>query len=102
MDDEQNEEFRRRLKKIIGIKFNTTMMCPIAQFEMAFGHLWGHGKNIDELNADEAMYREKWEAVRKITLDNGNSQKRNAWSEIDMHDVSLRQYHMTFKMKENV
>jgi len=38
---EFRKKYRDRLKKIIGTKFQTTMIFPLSQFESAFGQLWG-------------------------------------------------------------
>lgn len=93
---EFRKKYRDRLKKIIGTKFQTTMIFPLSQFESAFGQLWGHGKDEENLTNDEKMYRAKWNECRNNILNNGNQQKRNAFTELDMHDVIWHGYRVTF------
>lgn len=79
------------------------MVYPLSQFEMAFGELWGHGK--DELTEQEKIYRAKWDECRNNILNNGNRQIRNTMTELDMHDVVWNRYKailVPIKQKENV
>lgn len=93
-------KYRERLKKIIGTKIQTTMIFPLSQFESAFGHLWGHGKNEEKLTDDEKIFRSKWNEVRNNILNNGNQQKRNANTELDMHDIIWNGYKTVFVFKQ--
>ena len=86
------DQYRERLKKIIGKKIETTMIYPLSQVEMAFGHLWGHSKPVGSLTDDERVNRAKWEQCRSNILNNGNQQKRNAFAELDMHTVTWNRY----------
>ena len=47
------DQFRERLKKIIGKKIETTMIYPLSQFELAFSDLWGGQKPESELTSEE-------------------------------------------------
>jgi len=96
MKDRPREEYKDRLKKIIGIKFDTTMIYPLSQFEAAFGHLWGYGKDPSSLTSDEQVLKAKWEECRTNILNTGNQQKRNAFIELDMHDVIWNRYETVF------
>lgn len=96
---ELRDKYKDRLKKIISTKIQTTMIFPLSQYESAFGHLWGHGKPEDKLNDDEKMFRTKWNEVRNNILNNGNQQKRNANTEIDMYDVIWNGYKTVFVFK---
>lgn len=98
MDREKyQEEFKKRLKSIIGKKFDTTMVYPLSQIEIAFGDLWGHGKDEESLTDDEKMIRKKWQECRNNILNNGNQQKRNAFAEIDMYKIVWEGYKYEFK-----
>lgn len=90
------DEYRERLKKIIGMKMNTVMIYPLSQFEAAFGHLWGHGKDKDELTSEEKVLLAKWEECRTNILDIGNQQIRNATRELDEHDVRKKKFETIF------
>ena len=94
--DKQKEEFKKRLKKIIGTKINTTMIYPLSQFELAFGGLWGHGKAEAELTEDEKINRQVWNQVRNSVLNMGNQQKRNAFAEINNHDIVWNRFSIEF------
>jgi hypothetical protein len=91
-DKDIKTKYRDRLKKIIGKKFDTTMIYPLSQFEAAFGELWGNGVDQSKLTDEQKIMRTKWENCRENILNNGNHQKRNAFAEIDMHDVTWTRY----------
>jgi hypothetical protein len=95
-EEELKDKYRERLKKIIAKKFDTTMIFPLSQFEAAFGHLWGNNLPEDRLTDEERIMRDKWKQCRNNILNNGNQQKRNAFSELDMHDVKWLRYNTVF------
>lgn len=95
------DQFKERLKKIIGKKINTTMIYPLSQFETAFGHLWGNGKPEESLTQEEMLNLAKWKQIRNNILNNGNQQKRNSWAELDMHEIIWNRYRTTFIPREN-
>ncbi len=86
------EEYKNRLKKIVGKKFDTTMIFSLSQFETAFGHMWGHGLESTRLTDEQKVMRDKWKQCRENILNNGNQQKRNAKTELDMHEVIWKKY----------
>ena len=96
--ERQKEEFNARLKEIIGKKIMTTMMASVSAFETDFGTIWGQGIPESELTDGQRQWRQIWNACRKSIMDTGNRQKRNASTEISMHDVVWRQYNTTFRM----
>lgn len=96
MRDNKGNDHKKRLKKIIGKKFDTTMIFPLSEFEIEFGHLWGHGKPETELTEEEKKYRKKYNTCRDNILDNGNRQKKNAFTEINMYDVKWNRYNTIF------
>jgi hypothetical protein len=91
-DCDVNNQYKERLKKIIGKKIETTMIYPLSQIEMVFGHLWGHNKPFSALTDDEKVNRGKWDQCRNNILNNGNQQKRNAFAELDMHTITWNRY----------
>jgi hypothetical protein len=94
--ENMKEKFRDRLKKVLAKKIETTMIYPLSQFEMAFGHFWGHEKPESELTSEEKVNRAKWKQCRNNILNNGNQQKRNLFAEIDMYEVVWNRYKTTF------
>lgn len=97
MDSEElMDKYRERLKKNIGRKIETTMIFPLSQFEAAFGHLWGHGKEDQDLTKEELVYKKKYIECRNNILNNGNQQRRNAFAELDMHDIKWNRYQTGF------
>lgn len=92
----QRAEMKARLKKIAEKKFMTTTIFPLSQFEIAFGHLWGHGKKTEDRSHEEKVNFEKWQEVRDNILNNGNSQKRAMINEIDNHEIEWKRYSATF------
>lgn len=89
------DKSKKRLKKIIEKKFLTSMISSLAEFEQEFGDLWGHGKTEETLTEDELDFRDRWEDCRNRILNSGNRQKRNALTEIDMHEISWLRYNVT-------
>jgi hypothetical protein len=98
--DKYKDKYRERLKKILGKKFDTTMIFPLSQFEMAFGYLWGHGKPESELTTEEKVNLNKWHQVRNSILNCGNQQKRNCNSELDQYEVIWQRYQTLFIPKD--
>lgn len=103
MDEEKfKDDYKKRLKNIIGKKIDTTMIFPLSQIESAFGHLWGHGKSELELTPEEKVMYKKWQECRNNILNNGNQQKRNAFAELDMHDVYWKRFKYEFLPKDKL
>lgn len=90
--ESQKEKMKERLKKIAHKKIDTTMVFPLSQFEMEFGHIWGHGKPEYKLTQEEKVNLAKWKRCRNEILNNGNKQKRGISDEIDMHTVIWNRY----------
>lgn len=88
----QKTEMKERLKKIAHKKIDTTMIYPLSQFEIYFGHMWGHGKPENKLTQEEKVNLDKWKRCRNEILNNGNKQKRGIADEIDMHTVVWNRY----------
>jgi hypothetical protein len=91
-----SDQIREELKDNVGKKFLTSLINSLSQFEMAYGYLWGIGRNTDELTPDEQSFRILWEITRKNILDTGHKQRKNAFAELDMYDYTPRVYHATF------
>jgi hypothetical protein len=90
------KQMKQRLQKIIETKLNTATIYPLNQFELAFGQLWGYGKQPKDLTDEEKRNLHLWQQIRKNILDNGNQQKRNLLAEIDMHDVVWKRFETSF------
>lgn len=97
VSDRKLKAFKKRLKGIAKKKFDTTMVFPISQFEVAFGHLWGHGLKLDELTKEQIVNRHKWEEIRQNIFNTGNQQMRNLFAELDLHDVIFHGYRYELK-----
>lgn len=96
---EQESEMRERLKKIVSRKIETTMIFPLSQFEMEFGHVWGHGRPEASLTPEEKNNRAKWERCRNNILNNGNRQRRGLFNELDMHTVIWNRFKTIFTVR---
>lgn len=94
--ERMRDEYRERLKRIIGKKFDTTMIFPLSQFESAFGVLWGQDKQKTDLTKEEMEMRVKWEKCRNAILNLGNAQKRNSMTEIDLHEITQKKFKAVF------
>jgi len=97
-DQLYRENSKRRLLATLDKKFNTTMIGALARFEEEFGELWGH--KSEDITAEQAKYRERWQAVRDAVLDNGNKQRRAAQEEIAQYTMSWNKYKTEFIIKK--
>ena len=91
---------KKRLSNIIATKVKTSFIGAISACEDHFGVLWGHGKQVSELNESEAAMREVWEEVRANILDNGNTQLRAIISEIGEYSINWDRYKIVLPANE--
>ena len=98
-NDAKVREFsKKQLLNNVTKKFKTTMIGALSAFENEFGELWGHGKNVEELNEYELGWRHIWDSVRTDILNKGNNQLRGALDEISQHDINKQKYEMKWDM----
>ena len=90
---------RRKLETVIQKKCQTTMIGALARFEERFGHLWGHGKPVEELTEEEVAYKEAWEVARTEILNNGNNQLRAIKEELARYSVVYEGYQVKLPVK---
>ena len=91
-ESKYKENSKKRLLTNIEKKFKTTIIGALAVYEEYFGHLWGHGKPVEELTEEEKMWRKTWLEARSKILDNGNSNLRAAQSEIAQYTMTWDRY----------
>lgn len=87
------------VKNLLTKRFQTTMIGALFEFEKAFGYLWGHGKDDQDLTDRELDFLDTWDTVRNQILNNGNSQLRKAISDLSSDGVSVK-YHYRFTNKK--
>ena len=102
----QNEErakthSKKQLIRHVTKKFKTCMIGAIARCEDTMGHLWGHGKPLDELSTEEREWKDKWDRLRDDILNNGNNQLRAALDEISQYDVKWEKFQTEFIIKKD-
>lgn len=95
-----NESSKEQLLKILETKLKTSFIAPLDFFETYFGVLWGHGKPVSELTAEEVKFREIWNEIRNNVLNNGNNQIRAVKNELAQYTVTWNRYHLNLKVKE--
>jgi hypothetical protein len=95
---EYQESSKRRLTKILETKFKTTFIGALSVFEKYFGHLWGKDKG--QLTEREKEFQLVWKNVRNEILNNGNSQIRAVYNELDHHIIDWQRYNYTFNIKD--
>lgn len=91
-------------KKLCGFlrkKFNTTIIGSLASFEDLFGHLWGFGKNEEDLTEEELKWRDVWEEARTEILDKGNNNARSVQRELNKYKISQVRYITNFIIGRN-
>jgi hypothetical protein len=81
-------------KNLLTKRFQTTMIGALHEFEKAFGYLWGHDKDEQDLTDKELDFLDRWENVRNLILNNGNNQLRKTLS-----DLAKNQGNVTYKYK---
>lgn len=86
------DQSRDRLSNILTTKLKTTMIGALHQFELVFGHLWGHGKPNEELTEEEKSNRQKWNDLRTEVLNNGNNQIRGMKEELRNNTIHWNRY----------
>jgi hypothetical protein len=91
-DYRYKDSSKKRLLTNIDKKFKTTIIGSLAVFEEYFGHLWGHGTEVEELSEREKEFRKLWLEARSKILDNGNSNLRAAQSEIAQYTMTWDRY----------
>ena len=106
LQKKQNEDLvrqfsKKRLLENITKKFKTTMIGALSTFEREFGHLWGHGKDVENLTSEELKYREQWDIARTEILNRGNTQLRGALDEVSQHTVNKEKYRVDFIVRKD-
>jgi hypothetical protein len=81
-------------KNLLTKRFQTTMIGALHEFEKAFGYLWGHDKDEQDLTDKELDFLDRWENVRNLILNNGNNQLRKT-----LLDLAKNQGKVTYKYK---
>ena len=76
-------------QNILTKRFQTTMIGALFEFEKAFGHLWGHTKEENDLTDNQMDFLDRWDDVRNQILNNGNNQLRKAISDLS-HSVKYK------------
>jgi len=92
MDQEQ--------KSLLTKRFQTTMIGALHEFEKAFGYLWGHLKDEDNLTDNELDFLDRWDTVRNQILNNGNNQLRKAIADLD-RNTTVRYNYRFYKQNED-
>jgi hypothetical protein len=95
-----SQSSKDKLAAVLERKFQTTFIGALSIFEELFGFLWGHGKEVGQLTAQEKEFRKKWEEVRTLVLNNGNNQYRAVINELQQYIVTWQGYHMQLPVKE--
>lgn len=98
-EERAQQNSKKQLMSNVQKKMKTTMIGALATFEEGFGHLWGHGKHIDDLTPSEEEYRQIWDAVRSTVLDKGNNQSRAAMDEIAQYTMNWNRFNMNLVVK---
>lgn len=96
------QRFEQRSKKhlfeSVKQKIKTTMIGSLAEFEQAFGYLWGFGSSNP--TPQQRQLKELWERTRTNILNNGNNQIRNIEQEMALYDITRKKEEITFIFKQ--
>lgn len=95
VDAKYKEDSKKRLTDILASKMKTIMIGALAAFEEQFGFLWSHDDRGKPLTKEEQELKDRFNEARKQILDLGNTQIRNAKTEIEMYEVEWQRYKLT-------
>ena len=95
------EQSRQRLLKIISTKMRTAFIGALSAFEVRFGELWGHGKDVSELTREQKARRQMWEEARQNILNNGNGQLRALELELALYEILWKRYQTTLSLSDS-
>ena len=98
--DAYNDGSRKKLSNIAQKKITTSFIGALNVFELAFGHLWGHGEK-GPLTPEQEEYKKLWTHVRTEILNNGNNQIRNLLTEISQYTVTWERHSYNFNVKQD-
>lgn len=91
-------ESKERLKKILRKKMTTIMIGSLSAIEEKLGFLWGKDSE-EELTEGQKYVGELFQQLRSQILDIGNTQIRNAETEVETYTVEWNRYNYTFEVK---
>jgi hypothetical protein len=104
MKRQRNERYSHQAKKslleYIEKQAQTIMIGALASMEERFGHLWGHGKDYNELTQEEKRMRELWQSTRTRILDLGNSRISYIEKEFDYFIIHNANFSYNFDLKK--
>ena len=97
-DDRYMDISRQKLCDLITKHLRTVMIGALADFEEAFGKIWGH--NSDQpLTEQQKRVKNLWDETRSSVLDRGNAKIRHVEAELSLYDVKWNKYVTQFKVK---
>lgn len=76
-------------------KYKTVFIGSIDAIDKTMGFLWGYGRPIDELSEDERSWLPIRAELRKLILDNGNKQMRDAEDQLSGYDFVQKKFFLT-------
>lgn len=100
----QDNYAKNKIKKTIKTSITTAVIGSLADYEAAFGSLWGHGKKWEELSDEQKTWREIWLDVRDSILERGANSNKLSLQEIDrckIADYSDKRYHVEIRNKDD-
>jgi hypothetical protein len=94
----QNDSVSGKLYLRRGVckSITTVAIGSIAILEEAFGHLWGHGKDYEELDEDEREWFETWKEVRSAILDRAGTSRQILLENLDKFIIKEKQFFTRF------
>jgi hypothetical protein len=89
-------------KNILTKRFQTTMIGALFEFEKAFGYLWGHDKEENDLTEKELDFLDRWDFTRNQILNNGNTQLRKALIDLDKYAGDVKYKYNFYRKEDNL
>lgn len=94
-EQKRSDLIRITVEALISKDITTMSIGTIAELELVFGHLWGHGKPKSKLTADELEWRAQWELIREFILNGLHKNLRKIDRELDKLDFTMKRYTYT-------
>ena len=93
---------KEKLKNVADTRFKTVTIGSLDAVEKAFGFLWGHGLEIENLTEPQKRMRTKFTQLRSKILDSGHAQRRFFLNELDgYYDVDWKVNHYEFETRDD-
>ena len=95
-EDKKRAAAKKRLSERLVKNMETIMIGALEEFEKGFGYLWGHDKDGEFSEQEQAFY-DLWQEVRTEILDRANLKILQSEKEIEKYNISVKKIELPVK-----